>query len=100
MSAHFAPDVVDAVRRHMNDDHADDALLICRALGGVPDAERVETSGLDSAAMHFTAWVGGAPQQVSVPFASPVHERPQVRLAVVELYERACAAAGVAPRAH
>ena len=96
----FPPDVVEAVCRHMNDDHADDALLIVRALGGQPDAERVLTHGLDSDAMHFTAWTGDTSTEVSVPFDEPVHERPHVRLAVVRMHERACDAAGLPRRAH
>lgn len=96
----FPPDVVEAVCRHMNDDHADDALLICRVLGGQPGAERVVTHGLDSEAMHFTAWTGETPTEVSVPFEEPVLERPQVRLAVVRMHERACDAAGLPRRTH
>ncbi len=96
----FPPDVVEAVCRHMNDDHADDALLICRVLGGQPDAERVVTHGLDSEAMHFTAWTGETRTEVSVPFDEPVLDRPQVRLAVVRMHERACDAAGLPRRTH
>lgn len=96
----FPPDVVEAVCRHMNDDHADDALLICRVLGGRPDAQRAVTHGLDSEAMHFTAWTGATSVEVSVPFDEPVHERPQLRLAVVRLHDKACDAAGLPRRAH
>lgn len=96
----FPPDVVEAVCRHMNDDHADDALLICRTLGGRPEAERVVTHGFDSEAMHFTAWSGERSVALSVPFEEPVVERPQVRQAVVRLYEKACDAAGLPRREH
>lgn len=96
----FPPDVVEAVCRHMNDDHAADALLICRTLGGRPEAERVVTDGFDSEAMHFTVWSGEQADAVSVPFDEPVLERPQVRLAVVRLHEKACDAAGLARREH
>uniref|UniRef100_UPI002594DDC9 DUF2470 domain-containing protein n=1 Tax=uncultured Gordonia sp. TaxID=198437 RepID=UPI002594DDC9 len=46
-SAQFSPDVVAAVLAHMNDDHADDSLLICRALGGRPDAVAARMTGFD-----------------------------------------------------
>lgn len=94
----FGHDVVAAVCRHMNDDHRDDALLICRTLGGQPGATEASAVHVDGVSIHFTATVDGTPAPVRVPFAEPVTERPQIRSAVVEVYERACAAAGVLPR--
>lgn len=97
----FSPDVVAAICRHMNEDHPDDALLICRTLGGQPDAARVRTVGVDGEALHLQAEVAGRPVGVSVPFAAPVRERAQVRQAVTQLHARACAQAGVpAPGGH
>jgi hypothetical protein len=34
----FTPEVVGPIARHMNDDHAEDSLLICQTLGRVPHA--------------------------------------------------------------
>lgn len=97
----FAPEVVAAICRHMNDDHPDDSLLICRTLGGVSDAVDATAVHVDAAAMRFQASRSdGTSATVEVPFATPAIERKQVRVAVVELYERACAAAGVTPRSH
>ena len=99
--AAFAPEVVAAICRHMNDDHRDDALLICRHLAGVPDAVDAETVGVDSGSLHLDVrCADGTTRRESVRFAAPAVERAQVRAAVAELYERACAAAGVAARAH
>lgn len=36
----FGDDVVEQIKRHMNDDHAADCLTICRALGGRPARPR------------------------------------------------------------
>ena len=91
----FPPDVVDAVCRHMNDDHGDDALLICRTLGRLPDATSVRTVGFDRRALHLSASGPDGEQRVDVPWPIPVTERPHVRQAVVQLYEQACAAADV-----
>ncbi len=91
----FGQDVIAAVCRHMNEDHSNDSLLICRMLGGMPRATEARAVSVDAQAMHFTATVAGVPTRVAVRFAEPVSERPQIRLAVVELYERACAVAGV-----
>jgi predicted RNA polymerase sigma factor len=97
----FAPEVVQAICRHMNDDHRADSLLICRTLGGAPDAVEATAVDVDGAAMRFqVARADGTVESAEVPFASPALERSHVRLAVVELYERACAAAGIVPRSH
>ena len=42
--------------------------------------------------------MAGAEQTIAVPFTEAVHERAQIRAQTVVLYERACAAAGIAPR--
>jgi putative heme iron utilization protein len=96
----FPPDVVAAICRHMNDDHAADSLLICRTLAARPDATHAEAVGVDSEGMRFRVTADGRPEELTVPFATPAPERAQVRVAVVELYERACAAADLEPRGH
>lgn len=96
----FSSEVVAAVCRHLDDDHAADTLLIARALGGCPGAEAARAVGVDSAALHLLATVDGVERPVAVAFPFPVTERPQIRVAVVALYERACARSGGAPRTH
>jgi len=94
----FGSDVVAAVSRHMNDDHAADCLLICRTLGGRPDATAAAMTGMDATGIEFTVTVGDADETVRVPFSRPLSERAEVRPEVVRMYRDACAAAGVAPR--
>ncbi|MEU0958741.1 DUF2470 domain-containing protein [Micromonospora aurantiaca] len=98
MSAGFPPEVVAAVSRHMNDDHAGDALLICRTLGGRPDATEARTTGLDADGIDFAVTVGGTEVPVRVPFAHRLTERAQIRREVVRMYREACERAGVPPR--
>jgi len=99
--ADFAPDVVAAICRHMNEDHPEDSLLICRTLGAITDAVDASAVDVDSAAMHFDVTrADGSTERAAVRFATPALERPHVRREVVELYERACAAAGIVPRHH
>lgn len=95
----FGPDVVAAVARHMNDDHADDCLLICRGLGGQPRATAARMSGMDSDAMEFVATVNGAPVPVRIPFRTRLTERRQIRAEAARMYREACAELGVTPRA-
>lgn len=97
-SRSFSAEVVAAVCRHMNDDHADDSLLICRTLGGRPTATAARAVGVDGEGMQFEVEMDGESRRTAVRFGAPVSERAQIRLAVVELYELACAAAGIAAR--
>ncbi|GLX95844.1 DUF2470 domain-containing protein [Herbidospora sp. NBRC 101105] len=96
MSTPLTPDAVEAIKKHMNDDHADDALLIVRALGGKPGATSARTTGVDAEAIYFEA--DGEP--VTVKWSAPIEERAQVRKEVVVLYRRACEILGVEARGH
>lgn len=82
-------DVVDAIRRHMNEDHAEDSLLICRALGGVPNATAAEMVGMDAEGIDFAATVGGRSTVVRVAWSQRLVDRAQVRPEVVRLHRQA-----------
>jgi putative heme iron utilization protein len=94
----FPPEVVEQIGRHMNGDHADDNLLIVRALGGIPTATAARMSGLDADAMEFAAVVDGIEVPVRVPFAQRLTERRQVRAEAVRMYRDACGTLGIEPR--
>ncbi|MFF0176809.1 DUF2470 domain-containing protein [Micromonospora profundi] len=94
----FGPDVIAAVSRHMNDDHAEDTLLICRTLGGCPTATRARTTGLDADGVDFVATVDGVEVAVRVPFAHRLTERAEIRREVVRMYQEACVQLGIEPR--
>jgi putative heme iron utilization protein len=94
----FPPEAVAGVMRHMNGDHAEDCLIICRGLGAVPAATAARMTGFDADAISFVATVEGVEAPVRVPWAQRVASRPEVRTAVVQLYRDACAALGIEPR--
>nr|MDT0660419.1 DUF2470 domain-containing protein [Micromonospora sp. DSM 115978] len=94
----FTPEVVAAVGRHMNDDHAADSLLICRALGGRPTASAARMTGMDADGLDFSVTVAGVEVPVRVPFDRRLTQRAEVRLEVVRLYRQACALLGVPAR--
>ncbi|MFE7874759.1 DUF2470 domain-containing protein, partial [Micromonospora humida] len=73
-------------------------LLICRTLGGCPDATRARVAGLDADGMDFAVTLDDIEVPVRVPFARRLTERPEIRREVVRMYEQACAALGVPPR--
>ncbi|MFV2021333.1 DUF2470 domain-containing protein [Micromonospora sp. LOL_023] len=94
----FTAEVVAQVAHHMNDDHAADSLLICRSLGGVPQASAARMTGLDADGIEFAATVDEVEVPLRVPFAYRLTERAQVRREVVRMYQQACAELGVTPR--
>ncbi|MEV4396946.1 DUF2470 domain-containing protein [Nonomuraea sp. NPDC049607] len=94
MTSPFPPEAVEAIKRHMNDDHTGDALVIVRGLGGRPGATSAVTSDVDAEAMEFTVDGG---ERVRVPWGETLTERAQVRKAVVRLYRAACAELGIEP---
>jgi hypothetical protein len=93
----FSREVVAAVARHMNDDHADDNVTICRGLGGQPGTTAATMSGMDPSGITFEATVDGvdAPVDVVIPWAEEITERTQVRLEVVRMHREASEALGL-----
>ena len=94
----FPAEVVEAVCRHMNDDHTDDSLLIVRAFG-LPEASAAVMTGADGDAGHFRATTTTGEQDLQVPWpGGPITERAEIRREVVALYDAACARLGVERR--
>ncbi|HYI61246.1 MAG TPA: DUF2470 domain-containing protein [Acidimicrobiales bacterium] len=96
----FSPEVVSAIARHMNDDHAEDNVTICRGLGGQPATTAATMTGMTPAGIEFEATVDGSPTSVVVPWAEPITERAQVRTEVVRMHTEAAAALGLPAREH
>ncbi|GGQ67423.1 DUF2470 domain-containing protein [Couchioplanes azureus] len=94
----FPPEVVAQVARHMNDDHAEDNVLIVRGLGGVGAASAARMSGMDADGMDFEATVRGVAVPVRIPFRQRLTERRQIRGEAVRMYQEACAVLGLEPR--
>jgi putative heme iron utilization protein len=94
----FTPEVVGQIASHLNGDHAEDIVLIVRALGGISSATGARMSGMDADAIEFAAAVDGIEVPVRIPFASRLTERQQVRVETVRMYREACAALGLEAR--
>jgi putative heme iron utilization protein len=90
----FAPEVVEAICRHMNDDHAEDCLRMVKGLGGV-EATAATMTGLDGAVARFVATTADGPVDVVLPWSRPLTERGEVRVEVVRMHEEACRALGI-----
>lgn len=74
---------------HLNDDHPEDTLFLCRRLGGVPTATAAHAVDIDEHQLILEAHAPGGRERIHLPFAEPILERSQVRREVVRLYERA-----------
>lgn len=96
----FSPEVVSAIARHMNDDHADDNVTICRGIGGQPATTAATMTGMRTEGIVFEAVVDGEPTEVVVPWSEPITERAQVRTEVVRMHTEASEALGLPPRSH
>jgi putative heme iron utilization protein len=98
MTDPFPPDVVAEIARHMNDDHAEDNVLIVRAFGGADAATAARMYGVDVDGMEFAVALNGVEVPVRIPFRERLTERRQVRAEAARMYRDACAALGVDPR--
>ncbi|GGI07742.1 DUF2470 domain-containing protein [Egicoccus halophilus] len=83
---------VQAIVGHLNADHAEDTLLLCRTLGGVERATAARATGVDVDGLDVRATTPSGEVRVRLPFAARVTERAQVRTEVVALYDRAVTA--------
>lgn len=102
MSHSFDADVVAAVLRHMNGDHAADNVLIARAFaepGG--EVTAAVMTGFDGDGGVWRITRQGVASDLRVPWpGGPITGRPEVRREVVAVYELACRRLGVEPRPH
>lgn len=95
----FAPEIVDAVLHHMNDDHTDDNILIVRAFSG-REPESARMIDLDHRGGTWRYTIGEEDAELHLPWSRELDERPQIRQEIVALYDAACAKLGVEPRPH
>ena len=94
----FSPEVVAAVTGHMNGDHPQDTLIICRGLGGEPEATAARMTDLDAKGGDYVVTVAGVEHSVRIPWSAPRTERAQIRKEVVRMYRESCVALGLTPR--
>ncbi|GIG67153.1 DUF2470 domain-containing protein [Phytomonospora endophytica] len=92
MSNPFTADVIAAITKHMNHDHADDTLLICRGVGGRPTATAARMLTFDGDGGDYAVTVDGTEEEIRIPWERPLRERPEVRPEIVRLYRESAAA--------
>ncbi|GAB3997924.1 hypothetical protein GCM10029992_22280 [Glycomyces albus] len=82
----FGPETVAAICRHMNEDHPEDTLVICRGAGGRPEATAARMTGLDGDGGDYVVTARGRDEPVRIPWARRLSERAEVRPEVVRLF--------------
>jgi len=87
----FAPDVIAAITKHMNHDHAADTLVICQGEGGRPAATAARMVAFDGTGGDYVVTVDGAEEKIRIPWEKPLSERAEVRPEIVRLYRASVA---------
>lgn len=98
--APFGPDVVEAIARHMNDDHAEDTARIARAFGADPAVVAARVVDLDGEGLDLVVVGPHGTGSLRVPWRQPIGERAAVRGEVVWLHDEACRRLGIEPPSH
>lgn len=97
----FSPEVVDAVLRHMNDDHTDDSRTIVRArlheTGIDSEITSVVMTGFDGSEARWDVTLAdGANSEVVIAWpGGPITERAEVRREIVAITEWAHGVLGI-----
>jgi len=99
-SPRFDDSTVRGVVSHMNADHTDDTLLICRTLGGRDRATDARMLDLDCDGGNYSVTVDGSEETIRIPWAKRLTERAEIRAEVVRMFEAACHQLGIEPRPH
>lgn len=82
----FSDDVVAAVCRHLDDDHAADVLRLARVVR--PEATAARAASVDAEGLTLLADTPTGEWTVRWGFTRPARERADLRARIVELVER------------
>ncbi len=82
---------------HMNDDHADALVLVCRHQGGRPDTVQATMTGVDRYGFELTASSPAGAGRLRLGFPRPVTTSEEVRSALVAMVRQAHRLSAEAP---
>jgi putative heme iron utilization protein len=85
----FDNEVVAAVVAHMNADHVEDSLVICRVFGDLPELTSAVMVGLDGDGADFEVDGPGGSGRVRVRWSEPISDRPRIREEIARLFHEA-----------
>lgn len=79
MAVPFAPHLINAVIRHLNEDHAMDCLVVAHVHGGRPEALSAHVLDLDAEGADFVIATDEELEVVRIPFARVLVERADLQ---------------------
>ena len=85
-------DAADGIVAHMNDDHRDAMVTMCKALSKATDTTEAAMTGVDRYGFEMSATTGVGPRPVRLAFERPVKDAGEARTAIVALVKQARAA--------
>ncbi len=85
MERTLPPDVVDGVRTHMNDDHADSVLAYAKHFGGIGDATEARIESLDALGMDLHAQTPDGTRLARIAFDHEVVDGTDARETLVAM---------------
>lgn len=86
MTNPFSDDVIAAITKHMNHDHAADGLVMCQGVGGFPDASAARMDDFDGDGADFVVTVDEVEKPCRIAWAHGLSERKEVRPEIVRIY--------------
>lgn len=76
---------VDRIVGHMNEEHADDVLLLAQAYADATDATEARMTGIDAEGLDLVATVDGDEKTLRIPFDEPLHTPEDAHRILVDL---------------
>lgn len=98
--APFTREVNEGIVGHMNGDHTDSSLAICRAMGGRADASAARMKSVEPDGAHFLAETSDGEVEVVVPWGTEIVERFDIRLELERMHRESYEALGLPLEEH
>ncbi|MHB2015423.1 MAG: HugZ family pyridoxamine 5'-phosphate oxidase [Candidatus Xenobia bacterium] len=81
--------IAGGIMQHMNQDHAESMVLMCRHHGKLDDVQKAVMTEIDSVGFEMEVTTSAGPRLVRIGFPEPVTTSDQVRAAMVSLVREA-----------
>jgi putative heme iron utilization protein len=78
-----------AIIKHMNEDHADSMVTLCRALSQATDTSQALMTGIDRYGFEMSATTAQGPRPIRLAFDEPIADAKGARIALVALVKSA-----------
>lgn len=76
---------VNRIVTHMNEEHADDVLLLAQVHAGAPGATEAHMTSIDAEGLDLVAMIDGNEEALRIPFDEPLHTPEDAHRMLVDL---------------